>query len=57
MTERRAYQLGLLDALNGKQTLVFVLAAASEKKLLKAYIRGAVQGRKLMAEPLLEWND
>ena len=45
------YHIGLLDAVNERESLAPILAAAGEKGLLRSYIRGRIVGGKLIREP------
>ena len=46
----RIYRAGLLDALNDRPTLAYVLLAAEENELLIHYARGRVMGARLLSD-------
>ena len=45
------YRVGLLDAVNGRESLAPLLSVAGEKELLLSYARGRIAGEKLARGP------
>ena len=47
MTNEQAYQAGLLDSVQEREPLAYVLKAAEETHLIADYLRGWIVGQRL----------